>query len=259
MGNRTLPTPRMSHSGPEQINRNSKVPLYQQLYDIVQRRIRRGDWKPGDRIPSESELLEMFQVSRSTVRQVLELLNHQGFINRQPGRGTFVVQPTIEQTLTRIVSFTEDMRRRGFVPESRMVSSGLVPAPREIAERLSVEVGEELARLERLRLADGKPMSIEESFLVHRYCPGVLERRDYTSAPLRETLEQDYGIRLVRAQQTIRAIQSPPDLSLILEIPRRVPLLSVERVTFSDREIPIEFLRIYYRADRYVLYNELQG
>jgi GntR family transcriptional regulator len=169
-----------------------------------------------------------------------------------------VAHPTLEQGLTRIVSFTEDMRRRGFEPSTRLLASGLVAADPDIAGRLQVEPGAELARIERLRLADDEPMSVEESYLVHQLCPGVLEG-DYTSVPLREALEQDHGLRLVRAKQTIRAIAASRKLAETLSIGRSAPLLLVERVSYSQQNVPVEFLRTYYRADRYSLYNELQG
>ncbi len=240
------------------IDRNSKLPLYHQLYEILRDKIVRREWQPGDRIPSESELIERYQVSRTTVRQVLDMLVNEGLIYRQSGRGTFVAHPTVEQVLVRIISFTEDMLQRGFKPGTQILSAGLIPARQDIAEKLEVEPGEELACLERLRLADGEPMSIEESHLVHRFCPGVL-RGDYASSSLRQALERDYGIRLVRAKQVIRALLAPSGLAGLLSIPSRSALLYIERVSYSDQNIPIEFLRIYYRADRYSLYNELQG
>jgi GntR family transcriptional regulator len=209
-------------------------------------------------IPAESELIDQYGVSRTTVRQVLDMLVNEGMIYRQRGRGSFVAHPTLEHGLLRIVSFTEDMRRRGFEPGTRVLFSSLVAAPKDIAERLLVEPGEELARLERLRLADDEPMSIEESHLVHRYCPGVLGG-DYASNPLREALERDHGIRLVRAKQIIRAVLATRRLADLLAVKIRAPLLYVERISYSQQNTPIEFLRTYYRADRYSLYNELQG
>jgi len=242
----------------DRIDRRSKLPLYHQLYEILRDKILRGEWQPGDRIPPESELIERHQVSRTTVRQVLDMLVNEGLIYRQQGRGTFVAHPTVEQGLVRIISFTADMRQRGFKPASKVLSSGLIPAPQDIAEKLEIEPGEELARLERLRLADDEPMSIEESHLVHSYCPGVL-RGDYASSPLREALERDYGIRLVGAKQVIRAILAPRNLARLLSIPPKSALLYIQRVSYSQQNIPVEFLHIYYRADRYALYNELQG
>ena len=238
------------------IDRGSKLPLYHQLYEILRDSIVRGEWKPGDMIPPEPELIRHYGVSRTTVRQVLDILVNDGLIYRQQGRGTFVAHPTVEQALVRIISFTEDMRQRGFVPGTRVLSSGLLPAPAEIASELGVEPGEELARLERLRLADGEPMSIEESYLVHRYCPGVLAG-DYGSNPLREALERGYGIRWVRAKQVIRAILAPAAMAQLLALPATSALLCIERVSYSQHNVPVEFLRIFYRGDRYALHNEL--
>lgn len=242
----------------KRIDRASKIPLYHQLYEILRGNIVSGKWQPGDMIPPESELTEHYQISRTTVRQVLDILVSEGLIEREQGRGTFVAHPKVEQGLVRIISFTEDMRQRGFEPGTQVLFAGLVPAPSDIAEKLEVEPGEELACLERLRLANHEPMSIEESYLIHRLCPGVL-RGDYASNPLREALERDYGIRLVRARQIIRAILAPNDLAKTLSIKPRSALLFIERVSYSQENAPVEFLRIYYRADRYVLYNELQG
>lgn len=240
------------------INRTSKLPLYQQLYEILRSNIVSGEWQPGNMIPPESELIERYQVSRTTVRQVLDMLVSEDLIEREQGRGTFVAHPTVEQGLVRIVNFTEDMRMRGCEPSSKVLFSGLIPAPQDIAEKLHIEPGEELARLERLRLVDGEPMGVEKSYLVHRYCPGILQG-DYVSNSLREALERNYGIRWTRAKQSIRATLAPRDLAELLGIKPRSALLFIERVSYSQEDVPVEFLRIYYRADRYVLYNELQG
>jgi GntR family transcriptional regulator len=240
----------------KRIDRSSKLPLYHQLYEILRDEILHGEWQPGDVIPPEPDLIRLHGVSRTTVRQVLDMLVNEGLIYRQQGRGTFVAHPTLEQALVRIVSFTDDMRQRGIKPGTEILSSEVIPAPRDIAEKLAIEPGEELAHLGRLRLADGEPMAIEESHLVHRYCPGVLQG-DYASNPLREALDQRYGIRWLRAKQIIRAIPASRDLARVLSITPKSALLYIERVSYSQYNTPVEFLRIYYRGDRYALYNEL--
>ena len=101
-------------------------------------------------------------------------------------------------------------------------------------------------------------MSIEESFLVHRFCRGILEG-DYALNPLREALQRDYGIRWSHARQVIRAILATRDLARMLSMEPESALLFIERVSYSQDNVPVEFLRIYYRADRYSLYSELQG
>ncbi|NJN98810.1 MAG: GntR family transcriptional regulator [Anaerolineales bacterium] len=139
----------------------------------------RGEWQPDDILPSEIELMEQYSVSRITVRQALDELVNEGLIYRQRGRGTFVAHPTVEQGLTRIISFTEDMRQRGFTPGTEVLFAGLEPATPEVAAQLQLEPGVELVRLERLRLADNEPMSIEE------FAPGASRLPRHFAARLR--------------------------------------------------------------------------
>jgi GntR family transcriptional regulator len=240
------------------IVRDSKLPYYQQLYEILRGQILRGEWQPGDLLPSESELIERYEVSRITTRKALEELVNEDLIYRERGRGTFVAHPAVEQALVRIVSFTEDMRQRGLEPGTEVLAAGLMPAPEDVAEKLQVEPEEELARLERLRLADGDPMSIEESHLVHRLCSGIL-KHDFARNPLREALEEKYGIRLTHAHQVIRAATASRDLAEKLSVRSNAALLYIERISYTDTGAPVEFLRLWHRGDRYALYNELRG
>jgi GntR family transcriptional regulator len=240
------------------LNPVSKIPLYQQLYEQLEGRIRSGQWKPGDRIPPESELITQYEVSRITVRKVLDMLVAEGLLVRERGRGSFVASPKLEQGMTTIVSFTDDMRQRGFSPGTRIIFMGLVPAPRAIADALSVPEGEELARIDRLRLADEQPMCVEESFLIHRHLPGILEH-DLVNDSLREIKHREYGIRWSRARQTIQAVPAAPEIARLLSVKTGAPLLFFDRVTFSQDNVAMEYLRIYYRADRYILHNELVG
>jgi len=242
----------------DHIVRDSKLPFYQQLYEILRGRIQRGDWKPGDMIPSEKELIEQYGVSRVTARQALDALVQDGLIYRERGRGTFVAHPTVEQASSRIISFTDEMRQRGVVPRTEVLSAGLVPAQQDIAERLSIARGDELVRLVRLRLADNEPMTVEEAYFVHSWCRGLLEL-DYRSGSLRELLERHYGIRWMRAKQVTRAINAPPDLAATLGIKPRAAVLYIERVSHNTQDVPLEFLRLYHRGDRYALYSELKG
>jgi GntR family transcriptional regulator len=242
----------------DQINRYLKIPFYQQIYTILRNKILSGDWKPGDLIPAESELIAQYQVSRNTIRDVMDMLVNDGLIYRQQGRGSFVSQPSMEQGLGRIINFTEDMRQRELEPSSVVLSAELLPAPEEIAWKLKVSTGEELGVLRRLRLANGEPISVEESYIIHNCCRGYLTLHDYSTTSLRDALVQDYGIAWQRAKQTIRAMNAPRELAHILNIDYRSALLLIERVSYTSQEIPVEFLRIYYRGDRYLLFNELQ-
>jgi GntR family transcriptional regulator len=240
------------------LNPKSKVPLYYQLYTLLRHEIQCGEWKAHDMIPPESEMVERYGLSRTTIRQVLGMLADEGLIYKQKGRGTFVAPSTLEQGLTHIVNFTQDMVQRGLEPGTEVLFSGLMPASQDIAEKLRMQPGEELACLERLRLANSEPMSVEESYLVHHYCPGVLNY-DYTRTSLRELMDRQYNIHWTYAKQTIRAVSASTKLARLLAVSPGAPLLYIERISFSQQDIPVEFLRIYYRGDRYSLYGELRG
>lgn len=237
---------------------NSKLPYYQQLYDLLHKEIVEGLWRPGDMLPSETELIDRFQVSRITIRQALALLVKDGLIYRRRGLGTFVAVPNIEQGLNRIISFSEDMRQRGFQAGTTVLASGLLAALPEIAGRLAIKPGEEIAYLERLRLADGEPLSIEISHLIQRKCPGILSK-DFARTPLREVLEREYDLILSRAKQQIRAVAASEDMAHKLSVSVGAPLFYIERISFSQYEDPVEYLQLYHRGDRYALYNELEG
>jgi GntR family transcriptional regulator len=240
----------------EQLNPRSKLPLYHQLYEILRGNITKGHYQPGDMIPPESELIDRFRVSRTTVRQVLDILVNEGLVYRQRGRGSFVAHHTLEEGLVRIISFTEDMQQRGFEPGTRVLFAGVIAADEDIARKLEIQPGEELARIKRLRLADGEPLSVEESHLVHRYFPGIIS--DDLSCSLQEKT-REYGVRWSHAKQKIRAVQADPPLAELLCVPKKSALLYVERVSYSLDYAPAEYLRIHYRGDRYSLFADLQG
>jgi len=238
------------------INRQSKVPYYHQLYGILRDKIISGAYLPGQALPTEQKLIEAYEISRTTVRHALEQLVNEGLVYRQSGRGTFVAHPAVEQGIGKITSFTEDMRQRGFVPGTEVLNAGLMQAPADIGEKLGVGPDEELALIMRLRLADGEPMSVEESHLRHGFCPGVLVH-DYARHSLTRILEREYGIALVRAKQVIRAIPASNSLARRLNIREGDPLLFIERVSYAHSGEPIEYLRIYHRGDRYSFLTEL--
>jgi len=242
----------------DRVSRQSKSPLYEQIYQLLRSKISEGQLRPGDLLPSEAELVEQYQVSRATVRQALDELVSDGLIQRRQGRGTFVSPHKVEQGLVRIVSFTEDMRRRGLEPGTKTIAAELTPATDILARHLEIPVDEPLARIERLRLADGEPMSMEISHLVHRFCPGILEQ-DYTSRSLRRMLEERYGLRFSSARQSIRAISATEEMAKALSVKNNAALLYIERISYTEYNVPIEYLRLFHRGDRYTLHGELRG
>ena len=211
---------------------------------------------PGTAIPPERELCERFGVSRMTLRRAVDDLVAQGLLERHHGRGTFVVQPKIAQPLT-MTSFSEDMRRRGFVPGSRTLSLESSSAGARLARRLEVSPAEELLCIRRLRLADQAPMAIETLYVRQALVPG-LSRADLDGASFYDLLRDRYGVEIASGFQTIEPTVTNDDESELLSVPLHSPAFLFERTTRTKDGAVIEYVRSVYRGDRYQLQVELQ-
>jgi GntR family transcriptional regulator len=149
------------------------------------------------------------------------------------------------------------MRRRGLTPSSKVLVATIALASKVTAEKLEIEAGEELVYLKRLRLANYEPMCVEEACLPHRYCPGLIDSHDFSVSSLWDALVNDYGIRLVKARQTITAQIATRELSEHLQLPAKDPILHIERTSYSQLAKPVVYVRIHYRGDRYSLVHAL--
>jgi GntR family transcriptional regulator len=240
------------------LDRHSKVPIYHQLYELLRDKILNGEWKSGDLIPAESELISHYGVSRITVRQAVDKMVNEHLVYRERGRGTFVSYPKYKTDVMRMIGFEEDMQQRGMTPSTRVLVAKIVPVSRLTAERLKINLGDDLAFIRRLRIADGEPISLDDVCLAYQYCPGILDGHDYASESLYEVLEKQYNIRIERAEQSLSAMVASKELSHLLEMPANQALMFAERVSYSQINMPVEFRRIYYRADRYMFQHELR-
>jgi len=237
------------------LDRTSPVPLYYQLKEIFRSWIISGKFDSERRFPSESELQERFGVSRMTVRRALSELVHEGFLVREQGRGSFVVKPRVQDQLRRLTSFTEDMQLRGLPTESRILDFRVVHDG-EVARKMEIPEDEELVQLRRLRLVEGEAIAIQNAFIRHRFCPGIVER-GLIEGSLYRTLEEGYGLRLGRALQTVEAKPADEYEARLLEIEPGQPILLLERLTFLKGGEPMEYVRSAYRGDRYRFTVEL--
>jgi GntR family transcriptional regulator len=230
-----------------------RATLYNHLKLHLKEAIQAGEYRPGDQVPSEHELMIQFNVSRATARKAISDLVLEGWLYRVQGRGTFVAKPKFPQTLSRLTSFTEDMRLLGLIPGARLLSSQVEEASQEVSERLSLSPGELVIRVERLRLANDKPMALNISVLPYRLVPG-LEHEDLEQNSLYQTLEDRYNLVLSRAEETLETSLADSEIAELLEIPVGAPLLFVDGVVFLKNGVPIEWVRIWYRGDRYRFY-----
>ncbi|MGI8459005.1 MAG: GntR family transcriptional regulator [Propionibacteriaceae bacterium] len=201
---------------------------------------------PGDAIPSERTLVGRLGVSRVTVRQAIADLVDGGALERVHGKGTYVTGPQVDSRL-HLTSFSREMRDRGLVPETEVLSGQEEPADDDVAYALRIRPGRPVVRVERLRSADGTPMAYEVGYYPSALFPGLLTRE---LGALYDVFASEYGVAVTSGEQTVRAESADAHQARILGIPKRAPLLVQERVTSGGDRV-IELSTSWYRADRY--------
>lgn len=227
------------------------VPKHQQLRELLV-----GLAVPGRAIPSERELVATYGVSRETVRKAVDGLVADGLLRRTPGLGTFAVQPRLESTL-HLASFSQDMRRRGLRPASRLLSVEREAPPNAVATALELADGEPAWHLVRVRLADDAPIAHEDGWYPAGLFPG-LDRHDLAVRSLYELLGAEYGRWIDRAEQDLWAETADAALAATLAAPPGMPLLAFRRRSQAGGSW-VEHVVSRYRGDRYQLHMELQG
>ncbi len=215
-----------------------------------------GQLAIGDAIPSERQLSADLGMSRLTVRAALDDLVREGFLVRRRGSGTFVSEPKIAQELT-MTSFTEDMRRRGMVPESRTLELLTKPAGAWLGRILHLSPSEPIVVVKRLRLADRETMAIETLHVRAALVPG-LSAEDLEEHSFYELLTERYGLDIVSGLQTIEPTVTSEEESEALGVPLHSPAFLFERTTRSRAGDIVEYVRSLYRGDRYRLVTELK-
>ncbi|NYE72782.1 GntR family transcriptional regulator [Microlunatus parietis] len=216
-----------------------------QVRDILERLID-AELHPGDAIPSERALVVRLGVSRVTVRQAIADLVEAGVLERVHGKGTYVTGPQVDSRL-HLTSFSREMRDRGLIPATVVLSATDEPAGDDVAYALRIRPGQPVIRVERLRTADGTPMAYEVGYYPAALFPGLLQRELGT---LYDIFASEYGVVVTSGEQTVRAESADAHQARILGIARRAPLLVQERVTHAGDRV-IELSTSWYRADRY--------
>jgi GntR family transcriptional regulator len=232
------------------IDKANPMPYYQQLADLLRRQISEREWQ-GEvyQLPSENELAERHGITRATVRHALDVLEQNGWIYREKGKGSFAAVRRVEHELTQLVSTTEDMRRRGWSLTTRVVSLEQIPSAPYIAHALEVPAGGFVYELCRLRFVDDEPLSLQTAYLPVELCP-KLEENDLTSS-LYRLLETRYGLRLWTGKEVLRARCAIPHEAQLLQIRDNSPVMYMERVTYAANGIAVEYLEAVWRGDRY--------
>jgi len=211
--------------------------------------------EPGALVPTERELTATLATSRTTVRQALGELVGEGRLVRRQGSGTYVAEPKMTWPL-QMTSFTEQAAANGFIAGARLLSSERMRATGEAATRLRLLPGAYMYRIERLRLADDTPMAVETSHLSVARFPGLIKALRKSSS-LYRVLDATYGVVPLTAEETIETRAAPPREAALLGTVTGAPMLVLGRHSFEADGTPIEWVRSWYRGDRYTFVARL--
>lgn len=223
---------------------------YKQIVAYFSELIDAGKMREGEKIPTESEICNMFNVSRTTVRAALNVLCQNGYIYKIQGKGSFVFPKQTDMQLNHLCGFSEEMRRLGYVPSTQLISYQLLSPSSHVAEQLMLGAGQKAYMFERLRLADDAPMALEKVYLPFHRFPG-LESKDLSSS-LYKLLDKEYGCQRSRAEQSLRADFADKYTAGVLDLKSGMPVLRIRRVTFDSSGMPFEYVESTYRGDKYV-------
>lgn len=231
------------------IDKNSALPLHHQLKEFIQNEIESGNYKIGNKLPTEEEFCEKFNLSRTTVRNALKDLENKGFVVRKRSHGTFVSKPQLIQGPKDLKSFTEDIKSLGFQPSTQEISKEILYAKGIIVKNLEIEDGEKVISLKRLRLANNEPMGIQETFLPFKKFKKIFEVNKIKS--LYDWMKEELNFEVKYATETYRAVTLDDVEASLLKVAKKSPAFYVERCGYDNTRSPIEFVKSLMRADKY--------
>ena len=234
-------------------------PLYQQIKALILRSLQAGEWRPGEAIPSELELAARFKVSQGTVRKAVDELAAENLLMRRQGKGTFVATHAEEQVQFRFLRLapdhpdqSPDASRREFLDCRRL------RAPADVARALQLKSGDMVVEVRRVLHFAGQPVVLDDIWLPGHLFKGLTaDRLSQYQGPMYGLFESEFGVRMIRAEEKIRAVLADAAVASVLQVEVGSPLLSVERLSFTYGDQPVELRRGLYRTDRHYYRNEL--
>lgn len=233
------------------------LPLYQQIKSLLTRSLQSGEWKPGEVMPSEIELAARFKVSQGTVRKAIDEMATENLVVRRQGKGTFVATHAEEKTQYRFLRLVPDPGAPGALSR-RLIDCKRMRAPAEVARALELKSGEAAVQLRRLLLAGGEPVVFDDIWLPGNLFKGLTtEKISGYRGPMYGLFEAEFGVRMIRAEEKIRAVAADAEEAQWLARPVGAPLLSVERLSYTYHDKPVELRRGLYHTAHHHYRNRL--
>jgi len=236
--------------GKAAIDFGSHIPYYIQLLEALKQQIGTGEMKPGDQFPSESDLCETYGVSRTVVRQALREMELEGLVVRRKGKGTFVAEPKIIESLAqKLTGFYQDMVERGHHPVTQVLHQAVEPPNKKVAEYLGIDPSRPVIHIRRLRFVKDEPIVLVTSYLPYDLCPDLVNV-DLTNQSLYAYLENQCGIRIAYGRRSIEAVAANEAEAHLLQVERGAPLILLNSVSYLEDGTPIEYYHAVHRGDR---------
>jgi GntR family transcriptional regulator len=235
-------------------------PLYQQIKVLILQSLQAGEWKPGEAIPSEMDLAARFRVSQGTVRKAIDELASENLVVRRQGKGTFVATHAEQHVQYRFLKLMPDSGDRDSEgPAQRSVlECKRVRATAEVARSLALRSGDPVIQVRRILSFGGVPTILEDLWLPGSAFKGITaDQVAGYHGPTYAMFELEFGVRMVRAEEKIRALAADAQQAALLKVEQGTPLLSVERIAYTYNDVPMELRRGLYRTDTHHYRNEL--
>jgi GntR family transcriptional regulator len=213
--------------------------LYSRVETVLAGDIADGDLKVGDQLPTENRLISRFGVSRITVRRAIQNLVSRGLVEIRRGKGTFVAAPKIAQELKELSGFVEDMHALGRKPTARLIGKEIVTADATVASQLALTKGERVVRIRRVRLADGTPLSFDETYLPLEIGKKIITN-NLKVEPIFSLLERKYDVPLIEAEYKLDAVPAEPEVAAALGVKQHSPIFRIERTSYSTGSRPVD-------------------
>jgi GntR family transcriptional regulator len=230
------------------IDDSRPVPYHTQVYEALEKII--AQLKPGDQLPGEPRLCDLFGVSRTVIRHALEQLDRDGLIVRIMGKGTFVAEPKILEGLAgRLTGFYEDMVEQGYTVDSRVLRQERTEADARTARNLKVSVGDPVIVITRLRYVNNVPLQLVTNYLPYPLCAAVLQE-DFTRQSLYIFLRTACDLTIAGGKRMIEAVLATDQEAKLLEIEPGAPLILIDSVSYLEDGRPMEYYRAVHRSDR---------
>jgi len=229
------------------LDKNSSIPLYQQLKEIIYKRIKSGEYAEGEIIPSERELEKTFNISRMTVRQAINQMVSEGSLVREKGRGTFVAKHKIQQRNIR--SFSDSVRAKGMVPSTKVLYFNKENASLEVSRNLDLSGEKQVYVIKRIRFANDIPVGIEQVFIPVGYCPNLDSQE--LEGSLYRLINEKYGISIDFMDNTVEASVTTAEERNLLNTSKSTPVLRITGISYISDRRKFSYEKDIYRADLY--------